>query len=115
MSTYKITNITNTLGKRELKNNSILTVDYVDGITKKSLNIKPGEFVYLTVPTLPLSVHRLRVKNLITVIEVSQSDLSAMIEISLPKINNVVNNVNEKIEEPPKTNIKKREVRKETE
>lgn len=114
MSIYKITNITNSFGKRELKNNSNLSIDYTDGLIKKTIQIKPGETVYLTVPTLPLSAHRLSVKKLITVIEISQSELLSLIEIKTPKIKiNSVNIKSEKIEELPKFNIKKRDIKKE--
>jgi len=67
MSTFKIINITNLASKRDFKYNSILDIDYVDKMTKKIISIKPGDTAYLTIPSLPLSVHRLRVKNLITV------------------------------------------------
>ena len=63
MNTYKITNVTNLAGKREYKYNSILDIDDVDGMMRKTIKVKPGDSLYLTVPTLPLSVHRLRVKN----------------------------------------------------
>jgi hypothetical protein len=76
MSTYRITNITNSIGKRDFKFNSVLDVDYVDGMMKKTVKVKPGDAVYLTIPSLPLSVHRLRVKGLITVIEVTPGELS---------------------------------------
>jgi len=72
MGTYKITNITNLLGKRDYKYNSTLDVDYVDGLIKKKIKIKAGESVNLTIDNLPLSVHRLRVKNFIIVNEIEK-------------------------------------------
>jgi hypothetical protein len=88
MNTFKITNITNFLGKRDYKANSPLDIEYVDNMTKKTITVKPNESVYLSIPTLPLSVHRLRVKQLITVSEISEAELAAL----APK---------------PKTNVKK--------
>jgi hypothetical protein len=76
MSTYKITNITNLAGKRDLKYNSILDIDYIDEMTKKTIKVKPGNTIYLTVSTLPLSIHRLRVKGLITVTEIGLKELN---------------------------------------
>ena len=38
MNNYKITNITNQLGKRDVSFNSMLDIEYIDGMTKKSLN-----------------------------------------------------------------------------
>lgn len=85
MSTFKITNITNFLGKRDAKSNSILDITYVDNMTKKSIKVKPNESIYLTIQSLPLSVHRLRVKNLITVSEVSEAELATLQNTSKQK------------------------------
>lgn len=70
MNTYKITNITNLLPKRDRKFNAVVDMEYVDKMLKKTIKVKPNDSVFLTVPILPLSVHRLRLKNLITVLEV---------------------------------------------
>ncbi len=81
MSTFKITNISNLIGKREYKFNSILDIDYVDEMTNKTVKVKPGDSVYLTTSSLPLSVHRLRVKNLVTVVELNTNDFLKSIEV----------------------------------
>lgn len=78
MSTYKITNITNSIGKREPKYNSILDVEFVDHMVKKTVRVKPGNTIYLTAEALPLSVHRLRVKALVIVEEISESELAKL-------------------------------------
>jgi len=85
MSTFKITNITNFLGKRDFKANSPLDIEYVDNMTKKTITVKPKESVYLTTRSLPLSVHRLRVKNLITVSEISEAELVSLQGTPKPK------------------------------
>ena len=71
MTTYKITNVTNLVGKRDPKHNSVVNIDYVDNRTKKTLVLKAGEEVFISVQSLPLSVHRLRIKKLIEIAEVS--------------------------------------------
>jgi len=71
MTTYKITNVTNLVGKRDPKHNSIVNIDYVDNRTKKTLVLKAGDEVFISVQSLPLSVHRLRIKKLIEIAEVS--------------------------------------------
>jgi hypothetical protein len=76
MNTYKITNITNLAHKRDVKFNSVVNLEYVDDRQKKSINIKAGETVYLTVQSLPLSIHRLRIKKLIDVVEVSAAEIN---------------------------------------
>jgi hypothetical protein len=80
MNNYKITNLTNTAGKRDPKFNSTLDIDYVDAMMKKTVKVKPGETIFLQISTLPLSVHRLRVKGLISVVEISQSELKNTME-----------------------------------
>ena len=76
MSTFKITNITNYLGKRDAKYNTSLGIEYVDDMIKKTIDIKEGETIYLTMPSLPISVHLLRVKNFITVTEVGGDEIA---------------------------------------
>lgn len=85
MSTYKITNTTNLAGKRDFKYNSELDIQLVDNMVKKTIKIKPGDSVYLTVSSLPLSVHRLRVKHLVSVIEVSPNDIPKIAKPTKPK------------------------------
>lgn len=82
MNTYKITNLTNTAGKRDPKFNTTLDIDYVEMMMKKTVKVKPGETTYLQISKLPLSVHRLRVKGLISVVEVSPSELRNSMEAS---------------------------------
>lgn len=69
MNTYKITNITNSFGKRDLNYNMPVTIVYVDNMIKKSIILKAGDTVYLSIMSLPLSIHRLRAQGLIIVVE----------------------------------------------
>ena len=102
MSIYKITNRTNLVGKRDFKFNSELDITVVDNMVKKTMKIKPGDSVFLTVASLPLSVHRLRVKGLVTVVEVSPADL--------PKKASVPKPANKKVANPKPTTIEKKTV-----
>ncbi len=95
MSTYKITNITNTVEKRNAKHNSILNVEYVDGMEKKNVSIKPNETIFITISSLPLSVQRLRVKNLISVIEIDSKELNKAINETKPKVVQTVKSSND--------------------
>ena len=85
MNTYRITNLTNTAGKRDFRFNSSLDIEYVDNMIKKTVSVKPGASLYLTVSSLPMSVHKLRVKNLISVIEVSAKELADSMGVVKPK------------------------------
>jgi len=86
MTNYKITNITNTAGKRDPKFNTTLNIDYVDSMVKKNITVKPGETIFLQINSLPLSVHRLRVKKLISVVEVSNNELKNSLNITKPAV-----------------------------
>lgn len=107
MSTYKITNTTNFAGKRDFKYNSELDISVVDNMVKKTMKLKPGDSVFLTVSSLPLSVHRLRVKRLVTVVEVSPSDIPKKAKASKPKAPKKTEVAPKKIVAAKKTTTKK--------
>jgi hypothetical protein len=86
MANYKITNLTNTAGKRDMKFNTTLSIDYVDEMQKKSIQVKPGETVFLQIHSLPLSVHKLRVKKLISVVEISTNELNNSMKANKPVV-----------------------------
>ena len=86
MANYKITNITNTAGKREIGFNSTLNIDYVDSMMKRTVKVKPGEVVFLRIHSLPMSVRKLRVKNFISVVEVTDNELKNSMNINKPVI-----------------------------
>ena len=85
MNTYKITNLTNQRGRRDSKYNSVVYIEYIDNRAKKVAKLKPGETVFLSVQSLPLSVHRLIIKNVITVSEVSAAELQKSLQAIKPK------------------------------
>jgi hypothetical protein len=78
MNTYKITNITNNLHKRDVHFKTPVKIQYVDDRMKKTAEVKTGESLFLTVGTLPLSIHRLRVKGLVDVSDASAAEVKKM-------------------------------------
>lgn len=100
MSTYKITNITDKLHKRDVHFKTPVKIQYIDNRMKKISEVKTGESLFLTVDTLPLSIHRLRVKGLIDVVDASVAEIKKM-STSAPK--KTVNKPKAKKEEPKKT------------
>jgi hypothetical protein len=106
MNTYKITNITNTVGKRDFKYNSDLNIEYVDNMVKKSIKIRPNNSIYLTVSSLPLSVQKLRVKGLVTVSEIGATELAKTMNDAKQKVLKKVETV-EEIEEKKISQSKK--------
>ena len=85
MASYRITNITNTFGKRDFKANSELEISYVNNMVKKTMKLRPNDSIYFTAASLPLSVHRLRVKGLVTVVEVSEKEIPKPKKKATPK------------------------------
>lgn len=85
MNTYKITNITHLAHKRDTKYNSPINIEYVDNRVKKIATINAGDTMFLTVRNIPLSLHRLRIKNLVSISEISPAELREKIEPAKPK------------------------------
>ena len=75
MGIYRITNITDKLGKRDVHYNKELEIDYVDGMERKKMLLKPTETTYLSVPSMPLSIHRMRIKSWIQVDQIGKKEL----------------------------------------
>ena len=76
MNTYKITNITNLLGKRDFNYNTTLNIDILDGMLRKNIEVKPSMSVYVTLNKLPLNIHRLRIKGWVSVSIVGENELN---------------------------------------
>jgi len=87
MNNYKITNITSQLGKRDLMYNKSLNIEYVTGFEKKTYILQPNETLFITIKSLPLSVHKLRMKKFVIVSEVDDQTI-----VNEYNKKNVVNN-----------------------
>jgi len=96
MGIFKITNVTNQLGKRDSKYNTVVDFFYIDGFDKKEVEIKPGDFVILSIANLPLSIQRLRLKNLVVITELNGDDLNKYLNKEIESINNDLINIDAK-------------------
>jgi hypothetical protein len=85
MNTYKITNITNLAGKRDINYNKVLDIVYLNNRIKQVKKLKAGQDMFLSIQSLPLSVHRLRIKGLISISEVSAAELAKSMKVTKPK------------------------------
>ena len=85
MNTYKITNITNLARKRDINFNKVVDITYLNNRIKQVKKLKAGQDMFLSIPSLPLSVHRLRIKGLISISEVSPAELAKSMNVSKPK------------------------------
>lgn len=113
MNTYKITNITDKLGKRDANFNMIIDIEYIENRVKKIFKLKAGDNMFITVPSaLPLSIHRLRLKKLIMVSETNNIETNKPSE-NKPKIKKTVTikkNVKKEVitDEPKKISTRKK-------
>jgi hypothetical protein len=73
MGHYKIKNITDKLPKRDFRKDSVLSVDYNDGFINKVYNLNSGEEILISCSNIPTNIHLLRMKSLVTVIEISEN------------------------------------------
>lgn len=78
MAVYKITNITNLFGRRDINYNTVVDITYVDSMTVKHIKISPSETIYLKISSIPLSARTLNVKKMITILEVSENEMRTM-------------------------------------
>ena len=74
MAHYKIKNITGNLPKRHINKDTNLSIEYQVGFHKKFKNLNFNDEIVLSCRRLPISVHGLRAKQLITVTEISENE-----------------------------------------
>lgn len=74
MPHYKIVNITGKLPKRHMNKDISVNVEYHVGFQKKFSKLKVNDEILLTCKTLPVSIHQLRIKGLITIAEISENE-----------------------------------------
>jgi hypothetical protein len=112
MKILKITNITHLLGKREHNFNSTISIEYADGFMKKNTLVKPNETIYITIDSMPISVHQLRINGSIIVSEISESELAEAMNNTKHKVVNNIINQNVEAETNQKVNNAKKHAKK---
>jgi hypothetical protein len=78
MAHYKIKNITDKFGKRHVNKDSVLNIEYHVGFQKKYRRLAAGDEIVLSCRTLPVSIHTLRAKKMITVMEISENEFARL-------------------------------------
>ena len=73
MPYYKITSLTAKLPKRHLHKNENLKIEYREGFDTKTNELPVGATVYISSPSLPVNYHKLRMKGLISVVEIGKN------------------------------------------
>lgn len=74
MGYFKITNITNSLGKRHPRFNTTQVIETKGLFDSVQTNILPGTSIIVESDFLPVSAHQLRVKGYVIVQEINKND-----------------------------------------
>ena len=74
MTYYKIKSITNGLGKRDINKNKVLDIEYTEKLELKIYKLPAGGELYISCASLPISLHKLRLKKLVHIVEISKKD-----------------------------------------
>ena len=86
MAHYKIKNITGKLPKRHVNKDTILNIEYQVGFHKKFKKLNFNDEIVLSCRRLPISIHGLRAKQLITVTEISENEFMRLQKPSARKV-----------------------------
>jgi hypothetical protein len=73
MGYYKVTNLTAKLPKRHQQKNSTLKLEYRANFDIKTQDLHVGQTLYISSPSLPVNLHKLRMKKLISVVEIGKN------------------------------------------
>jgi hypothetical protein len=82
---YKIKSKTSSLGKRDVNYNKTLDITFVDRMNRKVIKVYPNQDVYLECGKLPIDAQKLRMRNLITINEISENEFRKMKKKFEPK------------------------------
>ena len=85
MSYYKIKNITGKLPKRHINKDMDLKIEYHVGFQKKYHTLGADNEIVLSCRILPVSIHSLRAKQLINVVEISENEFMRLQKPSAKK------------------------------
>ena len=86
MGYYKVKNITKSLAKRDMQKDKDLTVTLNDGLFPSDQVIESGGEFLIHCTKLPTELQKLRVKGLVTIVEVGKNEfLSKLKESEKPK------------------------------
>ncbi len=85
MSYYKIKNITGKLPKRHINKDMGLKIEYHVGFQKKYHLLVSDTEIVLSCRKLPISIHNLRAKQLINIIEISENEFMRLQKPSAKK------------------------------
>lgn len=108
MAYYKIKNMTGSLAKRHQNKDSELKVEYLVGFQKKVHNLPVGQELVMSCRTLPVQIHTLRAKGLVSVTEISENEFMKLQKPSAKKVSAEEDDESTSTENTPEKKKKKK-------
>lgn len=87
MGYYKLKNITNTLGKRDMNLNTVQNITFKDIIGVNNIALNPGSEIIIEATYLPVSAQKLRADGLITVVEIDKNAYQKLLNAQDARLN----------------------------
>ena len=80
---YKITSLTSKLAKRHADKDATLKIAYRSKFSEKEHLLPVGGILYISSPSLPINLHKLRMKKLISIVELNKDTFMKLTNPSL--------------------------------
>jgi len=78
MRTYKITNITNTLNKRNLYYNKTLDIEFPYDMKDQKVNLKPNDNIIFKTHHIPFNIQKLKIQGLVMIDDITRTENSVI-------------------------------------
>jgi hypothetical protein len=108
MAYYKIKSLTTKLPKRHKMKDSSLNIEYRQKFNTTKHFLPAGGTVYISAPSLPINLHQLRMKKMVSIVEIGKNTFMKLTDPT--NIKKVKTEVEEVVEEPKKEVKQKVEV-----
>ena len=109
MGYYKIQNVTNKLPKRHINKDVSVDIEYNVGFKKNIYKLNAGGIIGIACSNIPIKLHTLRAKKLITIIEIGEKEFQNL-KNPKPVKTIKIETKKEKSVQPKKRIIKKKKV-----
>ena len=83
---YKITSLTHKLPKRHINKDKTLEIEYRESFSEKKYILPPNGTLYISSPSLPVNLHKLRMKKMITVVEINKNTFMRLQQPPIPVV-----------------------------
>ena len=70
---YKVRSLTSKLSKRHAMKDATLNIEYRESFKQKKYELTPNGVLYISSPSLPVNLHKLRMQKMVTIVELSKN------------------------------------------